>query len=114
MARPNALEPLPGVDWGRGAREEGRIQIELPTSVAAQRLESRIGELEGVCERLFGTPTRVTLTTRERTAKAPDSGPEDDPAVRQRKEALSHPNVNQALEILGGEILEIRPVGGGR
>jgi len=38
----------------------------------------------------------------------------EDLARRRRKEALSHPNVNQALEILGGEILEIRPLGGGR
>jgi DNA polymerase-3 subunit gamma/tau len=42
------------------------------------------------------------------------SGSGADRARRQRKEALSHPNVNQALEILGGEIVEIRPLGGER
>jgi hypothetical protein len=30
---------------------------------------------------------------------------------RSRQEALEHPAVNDALEILGGEILEIRPLG---
>ena len=94
------------------AREEGRIQIELATSVAARRLETRIGELEEVCERFFGRPTRVTLATKESPAAGPDPGPADDRALRKRKEALSHPNVNQALEILGGEIVEIRPLGG--
>jgi DNA polymerase-3 subunit gamma/tau len=94
------------------AREEGRIQIELPTSVAARRLETRIGELEEVCERFFGRPTRVTLATKEHPPPGPDGGPADDRVLRQRKEALSHPNVNQALEILGGEIVEIRPLGG--
>jgi hypothetical protein len=29
-----------------------------------------------------------------------------------RREALNHPAVNSALEILDGEILEIRPLGG--
>ncbi len=52
---------------------------------------------------------RGTPRPRDRT-----SGPGEDRARRQRKEALSHPNVNQALEILGGEIVEIRPLGGER
>jgi len=95
-------------------REEGRIQIELPTSVATRRLQGRLGELEEVCERLFGRPTKVTLTAREDATPRPEHGPGPDRARRQRKEALSHPNVNQALEILGGEIVEIRPLGGGR
>jgi len=30
---------------------------------------------------------------------------------QQRQEALDHPTVNAALEILGGEVLEIRPLG---
>jgi DNA polymerase-3 subunit gamma/tau len=96
------------------AREEGRIQIELPTDVATRRVQPRIGELEGVCERFFGRPTQVTLATKESDAPGPDDGPEADRARRQRKEALSHPNVNQALEILGGEIVEIRSLGGDR
>jgi DNA polymerase-3 subunit gamma/tau len=101
------------------AREEGRIQIELPTSVATRRLESRIGELEEVCAGFFGRATRVTLTTKESPTPGPESSPEEgraeaELARRRRKEALSHPNVNQALEILGGEIVEIRPLGGER
>ena len=34
-------------------------------------------------------------------------------ARRQRQEALQHPAINDALDILRGEILEIRPLGGG-
>jgi DNA polymerase-3 subunit gamma/tau len=96
------------------AREEGRIRIELPTSVAVRRLQSRIGDLEEVCESFFGRPTQVTLTARNGEAPGPENGPEEERARQQRKDALSHPNVNQALEILGGEIVEIRPLGGGR
>jgi hypothetical protein len=96
------------------ARDGGRIEIQLATSLAVRRLEARIGELEAVCERFFGGPTRVTLTASEPPTPGSAPGPADDRAVRQRKEALSHPNVNQALEILGGEIVEIRPLGGER
>jgi DNA polymerase-3 subunit gamma/tau len=96
------------------AREAGRVEIELPTSVATRQLQTRIGDLEEVCERFFGEPTRVTLSTRDSATPVPDSGPGEDRARRQRQEALSHPNVNQALEILGGEIVEIRPLGGER
>ncbi len=103
------------LDGGRlVASEAGRVQIELPTSVATRQLEARIGELEQICERFFGEPTRVALSTKDSTTPEPDSGPGEDLARRRRKEALSHPNVNQALEILGGEIVEIRPLGGGR
>jgi len=36
----------------------------------------------------------------------------DDEAVRQRRrEALAHPAINATLEILGGEVIEIRSLG---
>jgi len=96
------------------AKEAGRIQIELPTSVATRQLQARTGDLEQVCERFFGEPTRVTLSTKDSATSGPDNGLGEDRARRQRQEALNHPNVNQALEILGGEIVEIRPLGGGQ
>jgi hypothetical protein len=35
----------------------------------------------------------------------------DDLSRRRKQEALQHPAVNAALEILGAEIVEIRPLG---
>jgi DNA polymerase-3 subunit gamma/tau len=98
------------------AREPGQVQIELPTSVATRQLQARMGDLEAVCRRFFGEATRVALATRQPATSEPESGAGQDRsrARRQRQEALSHPNVNQALEILGGEIVEIRPLGDGR
>jgi DNA polymerase-3 subunit gamma/tau len=96
------------------SREAGEVQIELPTSVAVRELQARIGDLEELCEGFFGEPTRVTLKAKDAATPGPGSRPGQDRARRQRKEALSHPNVNQALEILGGEIVEIRPLGGER
>jgi DNA polymerase-3 subunit gamma/tau len=115
LARESDRILFAALDGGRiVAAEEGRIEIELATLVATRRLESRIGDLEEVCQRLFGRPTQVTLATREEAGPGPDDSPGKDRARRQRKEALRHPNVNQALEILGGEIVEIRPLGGDR
>ena len=42
------------------------------------------------------------------TDTAPDMG------RQRRQEALNDPGVSRALEILGGEIVEIRPLGSGR
>jgi hypothetical protein len=39
---------------------------------------------------------------------------DDELGRRRRLEALQHPAVNAALEILGGEIVEIRPLGTSR
>ena len=38
---------------------------------------------------------------------------DEEDARRRRKAALDHPVVNATLEILEGEILEIRPLGSG-
>jgi hypothetical protein len=40
------------------------------------------------------------------------SGPDAESLRRLRQEALNHPAVNAAVEILEGEIVEIRPIGG--
>ncbi|MEN8161498.1 MAG: hypothetical protein ABFS41_15620, partial [Myxococcota bacterium] len=95
-------------------RTEQTLRIALPSAIAMRRLEGRMEELTGVCERFFGHPLRVVLeaegaasATSGTRAVGPDPG-----AKRRRQEALNHPAVNQALEILQGEIVEIRPLGG--
>jgi hypothetical protein len=49
----------------------------------------------------------------EGPAAAPRAAGPDPLAQRRRQEALNHPAVNEALEILQGEIVEIRPLGEG-
>jgi hypothetical protein len=45
--------------------------------------------------------------------RAETNGAGDDETVRRRRrDALAHPAVNTVLEILGGEVVEIRPQGG--
>jgi DNA polymerase-3 subunit gamma/tau len=97
------------------AKSDDTLRIALPSAIAARRLEARKPELEGVFARFFGKPMRVELTA-DPGASAPQIGAKANggsEAVRKRRqEALSHPSVNAALEVLGAEIVEIRPLGG--
>jgi DNA polymerase-3 subunit gamma/tau len=102
------------LEGGRlAARSDQTIRIALPSTIAVRRLEGRLPELEAVVERFFGTPRRVLLESDGGAGEpAPRATGPDPLAQRRRQEALNHPTVNQALEILEGEILEIKPLSG--
>jgi hypothetical protein len=67
-----------------------------------------------VCARLFGRPMRVEIAGPGEGAKGGAANGDDDALRRRRREALAYPAVNAALEILGGEVLEIRTLGDDR
>lgn len=97
-------------------RSPGRLSLELSSSIGARRLAGRVRDLEEVCARLFGEPTEVEVRIAESGTRNErvDRAAEESVARGRRREALSHPAINQALEILGGEILEIRSLGNDR
>jgi hypothetical protein len=95
------------------ARTDETIRLALPSAIAVRRLESRLDELASVVGRFFGQPLRVVLEAEGGPSEAARASGPDPLAKRRRQEALDHPTVNQALEILEGEILEIRPLGEG-
>jgi hypothetical protein len=74
-------------------------------------------QLEQIASRFFGCPTPVRIEIDE---GAPPDGVDgatraDPEALRRRRQAaINNPGVGRALEIMRGEILEIRPLGGGR
>ena len=90
-------------------RSPRALRIAVPEAFAARRLERRLAELEAVCARVFGEPTRVAIAGP--AEEAPAQGQGDAERARRRRAALEHPAVNAALEILGGEVVEIRPHG---
>ena len=94
-------------------RNPGQISVELPSSIGARRLAGRVRDLEEVCARLFGQPTSVEIRIAEsgKQREKVDRAAVESAARERRREALSHPAINTALEILGGEILEIRSLG---
>jgi hypothetical protein len=104
---------------GIAERREGALTLRAATRFTQQRLSGKREELEAICAEFFGAPTRVEVKLDGEAAEAAAGpgravAPEDVRDARQR--ALNHPAVGTALEVLDGEIAEIRPVqpGGGR
>ena len=86
----------------------------MPANFGARRLATRLADFEALCERLFGRPTRIEIRTEGDPTDVPPAAarpPEDsDLANRRRKDALKHHGINDALDVLGGEIVDIRPI----
>jgi DNA polymerase-3 subunit gamma/tau len=97
-------------------RSEKALRIRLRSAFHAKRLRDRGEELAAVCERFFGHAMRIEIEAAEESLGASaSSDPKQrrEEAKRLRHEALNHPAVNLALEELKGQIVEIRPLGGG-
>jgi DNA polymerase-3 subunit gamma/tau len=86
-----------------------RVRLAAPTRFAAQRLAGRREALEELCGRFFGRGVRVEVVSPEAAAEAAAES-DSEAARRLRQEALAHPAVGLALEVLEGEIAEIRPL----
>ena len=92
--------------------DEQRLRLFIPEPFAAQRLRDRLDSLGSVCAEFFGRPTGVEIETTEAVPGAGREAAHSGEALRQlRQRALNHPGVNRAVEILDGEIVEIRPAG---
>jgi len=108
---PGLLAPLEG---GRIVEQSpDHLAIAVSTPFSAKRLNHKRAQLEAVCARFFGRPMRIEIESSHGDDPAGDDTLAGDPeAVRSRRQqALNHPAVRLALEVLGGEIAEIRPVG---
>lgn len=103
-------------------RTDTHLRLAVPDAFAARRLERRIADLEATCERFFGRTLRIEISGPAAPAparaavalggRAPQSDADEEADRRRRREALDHPAVNAALEVLGGDVVEIRPLGG--
>jgi hypothetical protein len=104
------------LDGGRLVRiEESRICLSVPAGFAARRLEQKRAPLERCCESFFGRPMAIELEIPSEAPAADSARGSDAEALRRvRQQALSHPAVNAALELLEAEIVDIQPVGAGR
>jgi hypothetical protein len=85
----------------------------VPTPFSAKRLNHKRGQLEAACTRFFGRPLRIEIESTHGDAASAEAAGQGAEAARQRRQqALEHPAVRRALEILDGEIVEIHPSGG--
>jgi DNA polymerase-3 subunit gamma/tau len=87
------------------------LRIAVPTPFSAKRLDHKRRELEAACARFFGCEMRIEIETSSDgpSRDAPAADPET--LRNRRQQALNNPAVSRAIEVLGGEIVEIRPVG---
>jgi len=105
------------LDGGRIVhRDAQRLCIAVPGSFHARRLRDREEQLATLCERLLGQRLAIEVADDEAPAGAQagdrEAGREEQ--RRRRQQALNHPAINIALEELGGEIVDIRPLGDSR
>ncbi len=105
------------LEGGRLVRiEASRLCISVPAGFAARRLEQKREPLERCCEGFFGRPVAIELEIagEEPPAAHLARGSDAEALRRLRQQALSHPAVNAALELLEAEIVAIHPLGAGR
>ncbi len=113
LAREQDLALYGALDGGRiRLRASDRLCIELGADFAAERLRARTGALESLCANVFGRAIRVEVTAAPVVPSGPDPDRSIEAVRRRRKQALDHSAVNAAIELLAGEIVEIRPLGG--
>jgi DNA polymerase-3 subunit gamma/tau len=113
---PGLLAPL---DGGR-ISEQGpdHLCIAVPSPFSAKRLNHKRSQLEAACARFFGRAIRIEIQSSgsDDAVGAGGATPASDPETQRnlRQRALNHPAVRLSLESLGGEIVEIHPIGDGR
>ena len=94
-------------------RSDERLRIRVSEPFAARRLRERQSALDALAASFFGRATRVSIEDAPvaGAAPAPGAAPSGEAARQRKQEALNDPAVGRALEILGADIVEIRPLG---
>jgi hypothetical protein len=93
----------------------GHLKLSTQQPFHHRRLSDRLQAVEQICSDFFGEATRVDLLPPANSEEAPIAegpSPRREHERQQRREALEHPSVNLALELLDAEIIDIVPVGG--
>jgi len=98
-------------------RGEGVLRIALTSELAVRRLEQRAREFDAVCARFFGEPLRTRFEWAGENAAPKSANNARENAQREngewKRRALEHPAVNDAAEIFGASIRDIRPLAPG-
>jgi hypothetical protein len=90
------------------------LRVMIPETFAATRLRGRLELLESEAAKFFKQKIRVEIVTPDDNTDRPSdskAAPSGEALRELRQRALEHPAVNLAVEILEGEIIEIRPTG---
>ncbi len=96
------------------------LRIAPGSSFQAKRLADRLEDLQNMACRFFGQATKVEVDpfveggTRKRGASASNAPPRRESDREKIQTALNHPVLNDAIKVLGGEIVKILPLSGER
>jgi DNA polymerase-3 subunit gamma/tau len=90
------------------------IALGVTAPFHAERLRARIDDLEAFAGQLLGQPTRITVEILTARSHQEETSESREQSRKRRQEALNSEPVNLAIEVLGAEIVEIRPLGENR
>jgi DNA polymerase-3 subunit gamma/tau len=89
-----------------------RIQVGYPENaiffMELVKKEEHQQIIKTVLERLFGRPVPFSLTRLERGASPPPKKPDPAKGKKIKQETLSNPLIREALDIFGGEVVDIQ------
>jgi DNA polymerase-3 subunit gamma/tau len=99
---------LPYVQAGEPHLDEERLTLDVPQGYLYDYLaqQSHIQLLEDLAARFFGRPLRASIAPKE-TSPQPDEEAPPSPA-QLHKGAMENPVVQAAVQILGGEVQEVK------
>ena len=90
------------------------IALAVTAPFHAERLRARIDDLEAFAGKLLGQPIRITVEILTARSHQEETSESREQSRKRRQEALNSEPVNLAIEVLGAEIVEIRPLGDNR
>ena len=90
------------------------IALGVTAPFHAERLRARIDDLEAFAGKLLGQPTRISVEILTARSHQEETSESREQSRKRRQEALNSEPVNLAIEVLGAEIVEIRPLGDNR
>jgi DNA polymerase-3 subunit gamma/tau len=90
------------------------IALGVTAPFHAERLRARIDDLEAFAAELLGQQTRITVEILTARSHQEETSESREQSRKRRQEALNSEPVNLAIEVLGAEIVEIRPLGENR
>jgi DNA polymerase-3 subunit gamma/tau len=99
---------LPYLQAGAPRLDQERLTLNVPRGYLYDHLaqQSHIQLLEDLAARFFGRPLRASIVPRD-TSGSPEEEPPPSPAQLQ-KGAMQNPVVQAAVQILGGEVQEVK------
>jgi hypothetical protein len=104
QARPSLAQPLRGAQ----VREEGdAIVLEVQPDFF-RFAETHLDEYLELVRKVSGRHRKVHIVSAEAAGAPPDAKPAEDERRKAREEAVGEPAVQEALDLFGGRVVDVR------